>query len=456
MTILSMQIPENIKLLSAYEIGQLLHKKKMCPIDLVNFYYSEIESFTKPSPYTILTKTRSLLEAENSKKRLLEDTPLRPLDGVPVAWKDLFDFKDFITVGGSKLLENNSPAKKDAHVVSLAKKAGLLQLGKTATVEFALGGIGTNSNFITPENAIMDDEPRVPGGSSSGSGVALANGLCAASFGTDTGGSVRVPSAWNKLIGLKTSFGRVSLKGVLPLSSTLDTVGPLAKSVMDINLLFSILTNQPYLEFHNIDLRTTKILVVKGMPWKDCDIEIEKAAEKAIKKLSKAGMHIIEKEISEIEEMHKILSEHGTTVTYQGYAEWKHLIEKDSNLMDINVLNRMYQGKHMKQNSIKIIEDSQKALSKRLYSSIENYDAILMPTVPILPPKINEVQNNEQLYDKYNMLALRNTRIGNVLPMCSISLPCPGDLPIGIMLSMSIENDEKLINLAESIYNIIK
>ena len=167
-------------------------------------------------------------------------------------------------------------------------------------------------------------------------------------------------------------------------------------------------------------------------------------------------MPIIEKEISEIEEMHKILSEHGTTVTYQGYAEWKHLIEKDSNLMDINVLNRMYQGKHMKQNSIKIIEDSQIALSKKLYSSIENYAAILMPTVPILPPKINEVQNNEKLYDKYNMLALRNTRIGNVLPMCSISLPCPGDLPIGIMLSMSIENDEKLINLAESIYNIIK
>jgi len=456
MTILSMQIPENIKLLSAYEIGQLLHKKKMCPIDLVNFYYSEIESFTKPSPYTILTKTRSLLEAENSKKRLLEDTPLSPLDGVPVAWKDLFDFKDFITVGGSKLLENNSPAKKDAHVVSLAKKAGLLQLGKTTTVEFALGGIGTNSNFITPENAIMDDEPRVPGGSSSGSGVALANGLCAASFGTDTGGSVRVPSAWNKLIGLKTSFGRVSLKGVLPLSSTLDTIGPLATSVIDISLLFSILTNQPYLEFNKIDLRNTRILVVKGVPWKDCDIEIEKAAEEAIKKLSKAGIHIIEKEISEIEEMHKILCEHGTTVTYQGYAEWKHLIEKDSNLMDINVLNRMYQGKHMKQNSIKIVENSQIALSKKLYSSIEGYDAILMPTVPILPPKINEVQNNEQLYDKYNMLALRNTRIGNVLPMCSISLPCPGDLPIGIMLSMSIENDEKLINLAESIYNIIK
>jgi aspartyl-tRNA(Asn)/glutamyl-tRNA(Gln) amidotransferase subunit A len=456
MTILSMQIPENIKSFSAYDIGQLLQKKKMCPIDLVYFYFHKIESYKKPNPFTILTKQRAFSEAENSKKRLLEDNPLSLLDGVPVAWKDLFDFKDFITVGGSKLLENSSPAKKDADVVSLAKKAGLIQLGKTTTVEFALGGLGTNNNFITPENAIMKDNPRVPGGSSSGSGVALADGLCAASFGTDTGGSVRVPSAWNKLIGLKTSFGRVSLKGVLPLSSTLDTVGPLAKSVMDISLLFSILTNQPYIKFNKINLRNTKILVVKGMPWKDCDIEIEKAAEEAIKKLSKAGIQIIEKEILEIEEMHKILSEHGTTVTYQGYAEWKGLIEKNSDLMDINVLNRMYQGKYMKQNSIKIVEESQIALSKKLYSSIKNYDAILMPTVPILPPKINEVQSNEKLYDKYNMLALRNTRIGNVLPMCSISLPCPGDLPIGMMLSMSIENDEKLINLAENIYNIIK
>ena len=129
----------------------------MCPIDLVNFYYSEIEAYTKPNPYTILTKKRALIEAENAKRRLLENKPLSPLDGVPVAWKDLFDFKGFITVGGSKLLEKNSPAKKDADVVALAKRAGLIQLGKTTTVEFALGGLGTNANFITPENTIMKD-----------------------------------------------------------------------------------------------------------------------------------------------------------------------------------------------------------------------------------------------------------------------------------------------------------
>ena len=282
MALLSMQIPENIKLLSASDIGQLLHKKKVCPIDLVDFYFNEIESFSKPSPYIQLTKDRAYKEASLSKKRLIEDKPLSPIDGVPIAWKDLFDFKDCITTGGSKILEKSKPAKQDAHVVNLAKKVGLIQLGKTSTVEFALGGIGTNANFITPENAIMKGQPHVPGGSSSGSGVALANGLCAASFGTDTGGSVRIPAAWNKLIGLKTSIGRISLKGVTPLASSYDTVGPLTKSIKDASLLFSMLTNRPFVDLKKISYDNIKLLIVRGMPWVDSDIKVQAACEKAI------------------------------------------------------------------------------------------------------------------------------------------------------------------------------
>jgi len=452
-----MQISKNLKSLSAHELAQLMHKKKLCPIDLVNFYYDKINSFSEPSPYTILTKERALAEAQNSKKRLLEESPLSPLDGVPVAWKDLYDFKGIITVGGSKLLENNKPAKNDAYVVSLAKKAGLIQLGKTSTVEFALGGIGTNSNFITPENAIMKDQPRAPGGSSSGSAVALANGLCAASFGTDTGGSVRIPAAWNKLIGLKTSYGRISLDGVLPLASSYDTVGPLTKNVRDTSVLFSILSNQPYFEFNEIDLNNTNILVVRGMPWKDCDIEVQKSSEKVIKKLSKTGIHIIEKEVFEIEEMHKILSEYyGGTTVFEAYTEWKALIESNNKLMDKNVLNRMLMGKTMQNSIIKSIKDAEESFSIKLHSSINKYDAILMPSVPILPPPISLLANNENIYDKYNKLALRNTRIANSLRLCAITLPCPEDLPVGIMLCMPLGKDKKLINLAESIYKIIK
>ena len=452
-----MQIPENIKLLSAYDIGQLLYKKKMCPIDLVNFYYSEIEAYTKPNPYTILTKKRALIEAENAKRRLLENKPLSPLDGVPVAWKDLFDFKGFITIGGSKLLEKNSSAKKDADVVALAKRAGLIQLGKTTTVEFALGGLGTNANFITPENTIMKDKPRVPGGSSSGSGVALGDGLCAASFGTDTGGSVRVPSAWNKLIGLKTSIGRISTNGVLPLASSYDTVGPLTKTVKDSSLLFSILANKSFFEFSDIDINNTNVLVVRGLPWNDCDHIVQKACEDVIKKLSKAGVNIFEKKVTEIEEMHKILEKnYGGATVAEAYNEWKDMVDNKSSFLDRDVLNRMLMGKKMTQSSIKTIYDAEENFSKHLYSSIDEYDAILFPTVQILPPTITEVQESSETYNKYNKLALKNTRIANSLRLCAISLPCPDDLPVGIMLCMSINKDEKLLNFAENIYNIIK
>ena len=457
MTILSMQIPENIKSLSANDIGQLLHKKKICPIDLVNFYFNEIESFSKPSPYVLLTKERAFSEASLSKKRLVEDRPLGPLDGVPVAWKDLFDFKGYVTTGGSKILENRSPAKQDAHVVDLAKKAGLIQLGKTSTVEFALGGIGTNNNFITPENAIMKDQPHVPGGSSSGSGVALANGFCAASFGTDTGGSVRIPSAWNKLIGLKTSIGKISLKGVTPLASSYDTIGPLTKSIKDSGLFFSILTDSPYFDFEKINFNKIKILVVKGMPWIDIDVKVQKACEEAIIKLSKAGVKIVEKEISEIEEMHNLLAENngGTTVA-EAYSEWKNLVEKYNSLIDRDVLNRMLIGKKMTKLSLNTIYEAEKNLSKKLHLTMDKYDAILMPTIPILPPTIIQVKKDMKTYDKFNRLALRNTRIANSLRLCAISLPLPESLPIGIMLCKSINKDKELLNLANTLFEIIK
>jgi len=452
-----MQIPETIKSISAYDIGQLLHKKKICPIDLVNFYFNEIDSFTNPNPYIFLTKERALKEAAFSKKRLLEDKPLSPLDGVPVAWKDLFDFKDCVTTNGSKIFLESSPAKNDSYVVNLAKKAGLVQLGKTSTVEFALGGIGTNSNFITPENAIMKKLPCVPGGSSSGSGVALANSLCAASFGTDTGGSVRIPSAWNKLVGLKTSIGRISLKGVSPLASSYDTVGPLTKSVKDASLLFSILAEEPFFQFEQINLSSLKILVVKGMPWKDCDHKVQTAVERAIIMLSKAGINIVEKKVNEIEEMHKLLSENngGTTIA-EAYSEWKRVVDKYGHLMDRDVLNRMLMGKKMIKSSLNTIYDAEETLSQKLHFSIDKYDAILMPTIPILPPTIKKVKKNIKTYDKYNRLALQNTRIANSLRLCAITLPLPENLPIGVMLCKSLGMDEKLLNLANTVFNIIK
>ncbi len=444
-----MDLEKKIQLSSAYELGILLQKQKITPVELIEYYYDKIKYYSRPSPYSILTKKRALLEAKNSLKRLRENKPLSPLDGVPVAWKDLFDFKHYTTIGGSKLLENNKPAINDAHTVLLAKKAGLIQLGKTKTVEFALGGIGTNQNFKTPINAIIKNHLCVPGGSSSGSAIALANNLCAASFGTDTGGSVRIPAAWNKLIGLKTSYGRISLSGVLPLAKSYDTVGPLTKSVKDASIIFSVLTKQNYLKFENINPQNINILVVRGIPWNSCDQKIQSSCEQAIKKISSTGINIVEKKLTEIEELNQLLSDNnGGTTVYEAYQQWKNLIKNNSHLVDKNVLNRMLLGKRMKTSVVKKIKKAESTLSKRLHLLIKDYDALLMPTVPILPPKLDEVTFDEIKYDKYNKLALRNTRIINSLNLCAITLPCPVEIPVGLMLCMAYNEDERLLNLA--------
>ena len=155
--------------------------------------------------------------------------------------------------------------------------------------------------------------------------------------------------------------------------------------------------------------------------------------------------------------MHKLLLEHngGTTIA-EAYNKWNKIVDKNANLFDKNVLNRMLKGKNVNKSSLKKIYEAEAYFSKELNNNYESYDAFIMPTIPILPPEIHKVENNEEVYDHYNALALRNTRIANSLKMCAITLPCPTDLPIGLMICMNKNNDEKLINLAESLNNIIK
>lgn len=448
------KIPDNINSLSATEIGRRLIKKALCPIELMNYYLERIKKFDSLSPYIEVFTKEALKNAQKSKDRIKDRKPLSRLDGVPIAWKDLFDISGYKTIGGSKLLEDSSIVAKDAITVARTKNKGLIPIGKTRTVEFALGGLGTNKHFGTPENVIMNKESRVPGGSSSGSATALARNMCAASIGTDTGGSVRIPAAWNKLYGLKTSYGKVPTRGVLPLSKSLDTIGPLAKSIEDLYFLYSILSNEK--ESNNTNSLNSTIIVARGMPFTKMDWKIESSFEKVLSKISRSGIKIHEVVVPEIENIYKIISELGSLVTYEAWNQWKHLIKNNESKMDINVLDRMQIGRNISSNNIKKIKLEQKQLSMKLYKRLRNYDAMLMPTVPILPPKISDVENNQELYNKNNILALRNTSIGNVLPMCAVTIPnkyC--DLPVGIMLYKAVGEDYSLLKIADYYNNII-
>ena len=450
------KIPDNIKLLSGCEIGNKLLKQEICPVELINYYLDNIINYKDLSPFIEVFRTEAIKNAEKSKERIKNRNPLSPWDGVPIAWKDLFDISGYKTMGGSKLLKDSAVALKDAVTVRRSKQRGLIPIGKTRTVEFALGGLGTNKYLGTPVNTIMKDKPRVPGGSSSGSATALARDMCAASIGTDTGGSVRIPAAWNKLVGLKTSFGHLSTKGVLPLAKSLDTVGPLTKSVEDAHFLYSILSGKSDKNSKKFIAHNSKILVSRGMPFGSLDHEVDKFTELIISKLSSAGINITEEIIPEIEEMYDILNEYGTVVTAEAWNQWKHLIIGNEDQVDNNVLNRMLKGKDMPAIYIKKIKAKQKILSKKLYEKLSQYDVMLMPTTPILPPKISDVEYDQHAYNKYNTLALRNTSIGNILPMCAITLPYyKNNLPIGIMLYKPIGEDYSLLKVAKEYNKII-
>ena len=448
------KFPRNIYSLSAKEIGKKLLNLEICPIDLMSFYLDKIESYHFTSPYIEVFKTQALKNAKLSKKRILNNRPLDLLDGIPIAWKDLFDISGYKTHGGSKLLINTKIAKNNSTVVQRTLAKGLIPIGKTRTVEFALGGLGTNKNYGTPENAVITDTPRVPGGSSSGSATALARNMCALAVGTDTGGSVRIPAAWNKLYGLKTSYGKVPTQGVLPLSKSLDTVGPITKSVEDLNLIYSIFSQEE--DHQQLNIFNKKILVARGTPCSNLDKEIEIVFENVLSKISATGIKIDEVILSEMEDMYKMLSELGTLVTFEAWNQWKHLVSKNKEDVDPNVLNRMLAGSTVPKKNITKLKREQIILSTKLYSKLKGYDALIMPTVPILPPKIKEVEEKQKIYNKYNILALRNTSIGNNLPLCGITIPYKdSSLPIGIMFYRKLGEDYSLLKVVKKYDKII-
>ena len=203
-------------LLTATELGEQIRNRSISPLELTQHFLTRIkEQDSDRRIYVRTTDERALVEAEAAEIRAAQGLARSPLDGVPISWKDLYDTAGVRTEGGSPLLAERTP-KSDATVLERATSAGMICLGKTNTVQFALGGIGTNPVTGTPPNAVMTDTPRAPGGSSSGAAVSVASGLAAAGIGSDTGGSVRVPAAWNALVGFKTSIGALPMRGVLP------------------------------------------------------------------------------------------------------------------------------------------------------------------------------------------------------------------------------------------------
>ncbi len=375
--------------------------------------------------------------------------------GIPISVKDLFDIAGDVTTAGSVALRDAKPATKDAPVISRLRAAGLIPIGRTNMTEFAYSGLGINPHYNTPRNPFDRTTGRIPGGSSSGAAVSVTDGMAFGALGTDTGGSCRIPAALCGIVGYKPTARRIPTAGVLPLSFTLDSVGPLAASVDCCAALDAIMAGAEPAEIEALDpaglrLGAPQTLVLEGM-----DETVSRAYAAALSALGKAGVRIDDIPLAELGEI-ATLNKGGGFATAEAYAWHRKLIEAKGTLYDPRVLARILGGKNVDAAHYIDLARQRADLIRRTMATSSRYDALVMPTVPIVAPPLAWLQADDA-YRAVNLLVLRNPTIANVLDRCAISIPChrAGEAPVGLMLVGEHGGDRKLFAVAAAIERLV-
>ncbi|MEM8655409.1 MAG: amidase family protein [Pseudomonadota bacterium] len=426
---------------SAANLGRAIGAGEVDPVDLAEAYFERIEGHALADRvYARLTRDRALAEARAASERAKVGRRMSVLDGVPVSWKDLFDTAGDGTEAGSKLLAGRVP-DRDAAVVQNATAAGLVCLGKTHMSELAFSGLGYNPSTDTPP--CVNDADAVPGGSSSGAAASVAFGLAPAAIGSDTGGSVRIPAAWNDLVGLKTTHGRLSLEGCVPLSLKFDTVGPLTRTVEDAALLMAVLEGRAPCDLRGASLKGRRFAALKTVVLDDIRDAPRAAYENAVERLCAAGAVVEPLEVSELDEA---MAQAGPLMPGEVYGLWRDVIEADPEAMYAEILARFRLGKAFSAPDYNAAWAKLEAVRQAWDVSVAPYDAVLAPTAPILPPNLERLNSDSDYYKTENLLALRNTRVGNLMGISALTLPT-GVPSCGIMLMGAQNGEEALLRL---------
>lgn len=428
--------------MSASQLGRQIGEGAIDPLALTQAFLGAIDSHDMSHKiYARVTRERALIEAEASAERARAGQRLSPLDGVPISWKDLFDSAGIETESGSALLKGRVPTV-DARVLQNATRAGLICLGKTHMSELAFSGLGMNPVTATPP--CINDAKAVSGGSSSGAAASVAFGLAAMGIGSDTGGSVRIPAAWNDLVGLKTTAGRLPNDGVVPLCPSFDTIGPLCRSVEDAALALSLMEGSPVVDLRGARLQGKRLAVLSTVALDDLRDAPRQGFESAVQALGQAGARL---EVIEAPEVEQALALSGVLFTVEAYGTWKDEIEAQPDLMFAEIRQRFQAGGQFSGTDYVRAWAELDALRKTWNERVAGYDAVLCPTSPILPPNLRRLSEDHQYYVTENLLALRNTRIGNLMGLSAVTLPT-GTPSCGLMILGAPFGEEKLLRLA--------
>jgi aspartyl-tRNA(Asn)/glutamyl-tRNA(Gln) amidotransferase subunit A len=371
------------------------------------------------------------------------------VDGLPVALKDLFDVAGEVTRAGSKIM-SSAPRKGDAVAVGRLRAAGAVFLGRTNMVEFAFGGVGLNPHYGTPKNPWDRKTGRVPGGSSSGAGVAQADGMCVMALGSDTGGSVRIPAALCGLAGFKPTARRVPLEGAFPLSYTLDSVGPLANSIGCCAAYDAVLSGEPPFEAP-LPAKGLRLLVPRCSLLEDLDPAVEQAFAAALERLRKAGALLEERPAPVFDRRGEYFNRGGFAAAEAYHLHRPHLERLPE--CDPRVASRIQLGRDFPAADYVALRELRAAAIREYEALAAPFDAIVMPTVACVAPTIAEADASNEAYARWNLRLLRNPAFINFLDGCAASVPCHerGAAPVGFMLCGAAMSDRHLLAVAAAV-----
>ena len=382
-----------------------------------------------------------------------------PIDGLPVSIKDLFDVAGETTLAGSVALRGYPEATDSAVVVKRLIAAGAVIVGRTNMTEFAYSGLGINPHYGTPRNPWQRDVDggRIPGGSSSGAAISVTDGMAVAGVGSDTGGSIRIPAAFCGITGFKPTARRVSMQGVLPLSENLDSIGAMAPTVLCCAMVDAVLAGEEFVAPVAHSLHGLRLLYPTNVVRDGMDHEVAAAMQAAIAKLTAAGALVVEQEVPAFSQLATINAKGGFTAA-EAWTWHRQLIAERKEHYDQRVVSRIMRGKDISAADLLDVIHNRRRWIAEVEQQLAGYDALLMPTVPIVAPKIAALQASDDAYYAANGLILRNPTLINFLDGCAISLPChaAGSAPVGLSLAAAGGNDQRLLSIALAVETLLQ
>jgi aspartyl-tRNA(Asn)/glutamyl-tRNA(Gln) amidotransferase subunit A len=416
-----------------------------------------LNAITDPSGVGARTFTRVFSDSARSKAKEFDThRTAGALGGLPISIKDLFDVAGEPTTAGSVVLAQAPAAKADAVAVTRLRAAGAIVMGRTNMTEFAFSGLGLNPHYGTPSNPYDRSSKRIPGGSSSGAAVSVTDGMAYAAIGSDTGGSVRIPAALCGLTGFKPTARRIPLDGALPLSGTLDSVGSLAPTVACCACIDAVLAGLAQQPIRPVEARNLRFAVLQGYVLDGLDTSVAAAFSSALALLSRCGAHLEEITFPSLDKI-PIANQKGGFAAAEGYAWHRSLLETRAPHYDPRIVSRILRGKEITAEDYVELAQARRQIIADAAHTFAEYDAILMPTVPCIAPRIADLEATDEAYFAANAMILRNPSVINFLDGCALSVPChfPGEAPVGLMIAGLAMQDESILNIGAAIESLL-